>query len=138
VIIGAGISGLSAARHLQANNITDFILLDLEKEAGGNAKSGANEISAFPWGAHYVPIPNNNLTEYIDFLSACGIVKNIGEDKIPEYKEEYLCFDPEERLFINGRWQDGLIPHFGVPDAELVQIELFLKKSEYLPVCNWC
>ncbi|MGG9960149.1 NAD(P)-binding protein [Ferruginibacter sp. SUN106] len=128
VIIGAGISGLSAARHLQANNISDFILLDLEKEAGGNAKSGANEISAFPWGAHYVPIPNNNLTEYIDFLSACGIVKSIGEDKIPQYKEEYLCFDPEERLFINGRWQDGLIPHFGVPDAELAQIDMFLKK----------
>lgn len=128
VIIGAGISGLSAARYLHANAINDFIILDLEKEVGGNAKNGSNEISAFPWGAHYVPVPNNELTAYIDFLSECGIVKKIDENNIPEYKEEYLCFDPEERLFINGKWQDGLIPHFGVPDAELSQIEQFLKR----------
>ncbi|MGC4100236.1 hypothetical protein [Ferruginibacter sp.] len=29
VIIGGGISGLSAARHLSSNDLTDFILLDL-------------------------------------------------------------------------------------------------------------
>jgi phytoene dehydrogenase-like protein len=130
VIVGGGISGLSAARHLAANGITDFILLDLEQEVGGNAKSGANEISAFPWGAHYVPIPNNNLKEYISFLSDCGVVKNIDENKIPEYQEEYLCFEPEERLFINGQWQDGLIPHFGVPEKDARQIDLFLKKMQ--------
>ncbi|MGC4100235.1 FAD-dependent oxidoreductase [Ferruginibacter sp.] len=99
-----------------------------EKEVGGNAKSGANEISAFPWGAHYVPIPNNDLTAYIDFLDECGIIKSRGENNLPEYKEEYLCFDPEERLFINGRWQDGLVPHFGLPAKDIAQIDTFLKQ----------
>ena len=128
VIIGGGISGLAAARQLLLDNISDFILLDLEKEVGGNAKSGSNEISAFPWGAHYVPIPNNNLTEYIDFLNECGVIKNMDDNKLPTYKEEYLCFDPEERLFINGRWQDGLVPHFGLPANDVAQIDQFLKK----------
>jgi len=128
VIIGGGISGLSAARHLLQHGITDFILLDLEKEVGGNAKSDSNEVSAFPWGAHYIPIPNNNLTEYISFLNECGIIKTIDDSKIPEYKEEYLCFDPEERLFINGRWQEGLIPHFGLSAQDIAQMDLFLKQ----------
>lgn len=132
VIIGGGVSGLSAARYLQANGIKDFILLDLEKEVGGNAKSGANEISAFPWGAHYVPVPNNDLTEYISFLDECGIIKSFGENNLPEYEEANLCFDPEERLFINGRWQDGLVPNFGLPAEDIRQINLFLKKMNEL------
>ena len=40
VIVGAGISGLSAGRALHQNDISDFLLLDLESEAGGNARSG--------------------------------------------------------------------------------------------------
>ncbi len=128
VIIGGGISGLSAARCLLANGLSDFIVLDLENEVGGNARNGANEISAFPWGAHYVPIPNNELTAYIDFLDECGVIKGFGENNVPEYKEEYLCSDPEERLFINGRWQDGLVPNFGLPAADTKQTEMFFKK----------
>jgi len=52
LIIGAGVSGLSAARHLRRKGITDFIIIDLEKKSGGNATSGKNQYSAFPWGAH--------------------------------------------------------------------------------------
>lgn len=128
VIVGGGVSGLSAARYLHANAVTDFFLLELENEAGGNARSGKNAVSAFPWGAHYVPLPNNNLTAYIDFLKDCGVVKSMGENALPEYSEAYLCFDPEERLFINGQWQDGLIPHFGVPEKDTNQISSFLNK----------
>src|SRR6478736_1126540 len=39
VIVGGGISGLSAARHLLKNNHTEFIILELEKESGGNSSS---------------------------------------------------------------------------------------------------
>lgn len=128
VIIGGGISGLSAARHLVKKGVEDFILLELENEVGGNAKSGINDISAFPWGAHYVPIPNNDLDAYLEFLKECDVIKAVDEKGLPVFNDAFLCFDPEERLFINGKWQDGLVPHFGLPDKDLQQITAFMKR----------
>lgn len=127
VIIGGGVSGLSAARWLKRNNIEDFLLLDLDRRAGGNAGWGENHISSFPWGAHYIPTPNNDLTEYLAFLQDCKVIKSVNNDGFPEYNDEYLCFDPQERLYINGRWQEGLVPNYGVPPDQLKQIDNFLQ-----------
>lgn len=125
IIIGSGISGLSAARYLYNNGITDIKLLELEKYIGGNAASGKNDIGKFPLGAHYVPVPNNNLTDYLSFLEKAKVITGY-KDNLPIYNEEYLCFHPEERLYINGHWQDGLIPSFGVPKNDTEQINNFL------------
>jgi len=57
VIVGAGIAGLSAAWRFRKSGFDDFELVELEGAAGGNARWGENEVSAFPWGAHYVPLP---------------------------------------------------------------------------------
>lgn len=126
VIVGAGVSGLSAAYHLQKAGITDFFVLDLEEKAGGNAACGSNSTSAYPWGAHYVPVPNNSLTDYLRFLEECKVITGYNENGLPVYNELFLCFDPEERLYINGQWQEGLVPQFGVPTEERKQIERFL------------
>ncbi|HYH15242.1 MAG TPA: FAD-dependent oxidoreductase [Flavisolibacter sp.] len=126
VIVGGGVSGLSAARFLQKQGVKDFLLLDLEENVGGNAASGNNVVSAFPWGAHYIPIPNNSLQEYQDFLTEVGVITGRNQQGLPIYNEYHLCFDPQERLYINGRWQEGLIPHLGVPEADQKQIERFL------------
>lgn len=131
VIIGAGISGLSAAWHLQKKGFNNFVLLDLEDHAGGNASNGGNDISKFPLGAHYVPIPNNNLTEYLDFLKECGVVEGYDAEGLPIYNEYHICREPEERLYINGKWQEGLIPSFGVPEADLKEIKSFLNYMDY-------
>lgn len=130
VIVGGGISGLSAARWLRNLGIKDMVLLELEDQVGGNAHHGKNELSAYPWGAHYIPVPNNDLAEYLTFLSECDVIVNTDASGLPVYKELSLCFDPQERLYINGRWQEGLIPRFGVPTAEMKQIELFLQRME--------
>jgi protoporphyrinogen oxidase len=126
VIIGAGISGLSAGYHLKKQGISNFVLLELDKQIGGNAANHANAISSFPLGAHYVPIPNNNLTDYLDFLKKADVITDFNANGLPVYNEAYLCFDPEERLYINGRWQEGLIPHYGVPKEDQDQIHRFL------------
>lgn len=126
VIIGAGISGLSAARHLKLQGLNNFVVLELDQHIGGNAANRTNSISAFPLGAHYVPIPNNDLTEYLDFLKTADVIAGFDADGLPVYNEAYLCFDPEERLYINGRWQEGLIPHYGVPKQDREQIDRFL------------
>ncbi|MEI6945896.1 NAD(P)-binding protein [Paraflavisolibacter sp. H34] len=127
VIIGGGISGLSAARRLHQSGLEDFMVLDLESVLGGNAAQGANRISAYPWGAHYVPTPNNDLHEYLQFLEESGVITGRNEQGLPVYNEYYLCFDPQERLYLNGQWQDSLVPHFGVPPEEKAQIDRFFR-----------
>jgi len=127
LIIGGGISGLSAARWLNRQGHTDFKLLELEDHAGGNAHFGTNPVSSYPFGAHYITIVNNEDVQLIDFLHENNVITHFDEHNLPFYNEYYLCFDPEERLLINGHWQDGLVPDFGVPANERKQIERFFK-----------
>ena len=93
VIVGGGVSGLSAARFLQRNRIHDFVLLDLEAKTGGNATSGSNAVSSYPLGAHYVPLPNNTLTEYQDFLTEAGVIIGRNIEGLLNYNDYHLCFD---------------------------------------------
>jgi hypothetical protein len=87
-------------------------------------------VSAYPWGAHYIPIPNNDLAEYLAFLQECNVITGYNEMGLPVYNEYHLCFAPEERLYINGIWQHGLVPHTGVPNDEQQQINRFLQQME--------
>ena len=130
VIVGGGISGLSAARWLHKHGVNDLCILDLEDHAGGNASCGSNAVSGYPWGAHYVPIPNNELTEYLAFLEESGVITERNERGLPVYDEYMLCFDPQERLYINGRWQDGLVPGLGLPAEDREEIARFLQEME--------
>lgn len=123
VIVGGGASGLAAARYLSKSG-TDSMLIELEQRTGGNAQSGSNEVSAYPLGAHYLPLPSLNDAELLHFLEESGAITGYQNGK-PVYNDYYLCFDPKERLFIHGHWQDGLVPHSGVPSADLDQLHRF-------------
>ena len=57
VIVGGGIAGLSAARKLAHTNLS-FVLLELESGVGGTSIGGQSDLVAYPWGAHYVPVPH--------------------------------------------------------------------------------
>ncbi|HEY9008744.1 MAG TPA: FAD/NAD(P)-binding protein [Ohtaekwangia sp.] len=124
VIVGGGVAGLSAARYLKrATN--DFILLELGDDTGGNSIGGSNAAGAYPWGAHYLPLPGNNDPELMAFLQDAQVITGY-ENDLPVYNEYYLCFDPKERLYINHYWQDGIIPHEGIGIKDREQIERFL------------
>lgn len=131
LIVGAGITGMSAGRWLKNNGETDFKILELENHAGGNSHSGKNQVSTYPLGAHYITIANNDDRLLIDFLREVNVITHF-ENGIPFYNEYYLTFDPEERLLINGEWQEGLIPDFGVPLADKQEIKRFLTEVEQL------
>ncbi len=68
LIVGGGISGLSACRFLNQNNQEDYLLLEMENHLGGNSSNGENKFSKFPLGAHYLPLPNKENTE----IPFCG------------------------------------------------------------------
>jgi glycine/D-amino acid oxidase-like deaminating enzyme len=107
VIVGGGIAGLSAAWQLDRRGFRDFVLLELERETGGNARGGENAVSRYPWAAHYVPVPGPRATLARELFRELGVLTDAGWD------ERTLCFAPQERLFVQGEWQPGL-------EAELV------------------
>src|SRR5690606_33839435 len=124
LIAGGGITGLSAMRWLRMHGLDDALLLEMDNRPGGNSVYGSNEVSAYPWAAHYLPVPDAANAELLDFLRAIGTIK--GEEKgLPVYNEYHICHDPEERLFINGHWQEGIVPAYGIGEADRQEIERF-------------
>ncbi len=108
VVVGAGIAGLSAAWKLARSGFRDFAVLELEPEAGGNARSGRNDVSAYPWGAHYLPVPGAEATAVRELVEEMGLVEGYGPDGTPRYDPRHLCHAPQERRFTGGRWLAGL------------------------------
>jgi hypothetical protein len=129
VIVGGGIAGLSAAWKLQKSGVDDFLLLELEKQVGGNAASGANAVSAYPWGAHYVPLLTQEATAAQELFADLKIITG-RENEMPVYDDYFLCSDPHERLYMYGFWQDGMVPELGVPEADQAQYRTFSDAME--------
>lgn len=125
LIAGAGIAGLAAARQLQRQGLEDFLVLDLESQAGGNSTSGSNRISAYPWGAHYVPLPGRDCHEVLAFFEEIGLIQGHDAAGRPIYDELALCHDPHERLFIHGQWENGLLPLTGLTPREREEFAAF-------------
>jgi monoamine oxidase len=123
-IAGGGIAGLSAGWTLAEAGYQDFRLLELEDETGGNARGGRNPVSAYPLGAHYLPVPNQEAKALRHLLTRLGIVTGEKEGR-PVYDPYQLCADLQERLFHQGRWQEGLIPRGGLTDADRADFAAF-------------
>ena len=117
LVVGAGISGLAAARELIRAGIADVQVLDLEDEAGGNSRGHAIAGMGCPLGAHYLPLPGERAVEVIALLEELGVRRT--EQGVAVYDEEMLCHSPQERLYIAGYWRDGLLPPLdALPDGE--------------------
>lgn len=124
-MVGGGVAGLSAARALVRQGISDLRVLDLEDRPGGNARSGSNAVGAFPLGAHYLPVPDASDTDLIDLLRENGVITGLDASGLPIYAEEHLCGDPHERLFHRGQWRSGLRPRSGLSREEEQQFVRF-------------
>ena len=123
-ILGGGVAGLAAAWTLAEAGYRDFRLLELEDRSGGNARSGRNAISAYPLGAHYLPIPNREAVGVRHLLGRLGIITGWQGGK-PVFDPYQLVADPGERLLRLGRWQEGLVPTLALDRADREQIEGF-------------
>lgn len=117
VIVGGGIAGLSAAWRLQKRGFHDFVLLEMNGEAGGNARSGNNEVSAYPWAAHYVPVPGPKAVYVRELFEELGVLRD------GVWDERTLCFSPQERLFLYGKWQEGIEPSIGLTRRDREQFQ---------------
>jgi hypothetical protein len=135
VIVGGGVSGLAAAWRLKNSGVHDFVVLELEATPGGTAQSGRSDISAYPWGAHYIPVPLAENTTLVSLLRDMGVVEGRDAAGEPVIGEQFLCRDPQERLFYKGRWYEGLYLYAGATDTDLAQFDSF--QAEMQRWANW-
>jgi hypothetical protein len=132
VIVGGGVAGLSAARRLLQAGIEDFVLLELEQDAGGTSRSGSSKLVSYPWGAHYLPAPMKENSELVSLLDEMGILEGKDKDGEPIVAEQFLCRDPEERVFFKGKWYEGLYLRAGATADDLAQLDAFHKEVKKL------
>jgi hypothetical protein len=125
VIVGGGVAGLSAARRLLRAGLGDFVLLELEATPGGNARAGASPATPYPWGAHYLPLPGPEARAVRALLGDLGVIERVDARGRAVYDERHLCHAPQERLYIHGRWQEGLFPTTGATEDDLAQLAAF-------------
>ncbi|MBK7543719.1 MAG: NAD(P)-binding protein [Candidatus Competibacteraceae bacterium] len=125
IIVGGGIAGLSAGWKLLKSGCSDFLILELEPAVGGNARWGQNAISAYPWGAHYLPFPTEESRAARELLADFGVLLGDPFAPAPSYDERYINFAPQERLYAHGVWHESLWPQIGVRRRDLDQYHRF-------------
>jgi NAD(P)-binding Rossmann-like domain len=114
LIVGGGVAGLSAARACVGAQ-REFALMELEDQLGGNARghlmrAGSMSVPC-PLGAHYLPVPNDHAHHTQDWLIDLGLAeRSAARFQLNRQGLRHLCHSPQERLFINGGWQEGLLP----------------------------
>jgi hypothetical protein len=131
VIVGGGIAGLSAAWRLKRKGFEDFALLELEAKLGGTSRSDSSGSFQYPWGAHYITTPLSTNKDLIEFLIEMGVVQKVSNDGTPIVAEEYLCREPEERIFVDGHWHEGLFPQAIANEDDLNQYAAFNEQIQY-------
>lgn len=112
-IVGSGIAGLTCAWRLAREGHRRFALLT-GPEPHGNAASGATTIGAerlrYPTGAHYLPLPSRESTHVRTMLADFGVIVDGADRDAPTFDERVVVHAPDERLYRDGRWVEGLVP----------------------------
>ncbi|MBI1916263.1 MAG: FAD-dependent oxidoreductase [Planctomycetes bacterium] len=127
VIVGGGIAGLSAAWRLLLAGFDDFVLLELEPRPGGTSGSGASDVSAYPWGAHYLPVPMRENRALVRLLREMNVIEGEDKDGEPVVGEQYLIRDQKERIFHRDAWHPCEEPylHAGESGEDIAQRKRF-------------
>jgi glycine/D-amino acid oxidase-like deaminating enzyme len=125
LVVGAGVAGLSAAWRLAGAGVKGVRVVELEAEAGGTSRSGRNAVSAYPWGAHYLPAPLEDRGPVVRLLREMGAVTGVDAEGYPTFEESLLIHEPEERFFYRGHWYEGLYLRAGASPEDLAELERF-------------
>ncbi|MET0348871.1 MAG: FAD-dependent oxidoreductase, partial [Rhizobacter sp.] len=93
--------------------IDDVQLLELEDAAGGNSRGHRLAGMGCPLGAHYLPVPADSDRDLLALLESFGLCRHQHGKWV--FDERHLCHSPQERIFYQGHWHEGLLP---VPDDD--------------------
>ncbi|MCB9653708.1 MAG: FAD-dependent oxidoreductase [Deltaproteobacteria bacterium] len=128
LVLGGGVAGLSAARRLVKAGLRDVRVIEAAAAPGGTARSGSSPVTPYPWGAHYLPVPDVGNERLVEFLTEIGLLevpsRSVANEGV-RAREEVLCRDPEERVFAGGRWHRGLFPEAVASASDLAALRRF-------------
>ncbi|MBL0230011.1 MAG: FAD-dependent oxidoreductase [Moraxellaceae bacterium] len=130
VIIGSGIAGLTAAWRLKQQGYDNFVLL-MGGEPFGNASGGTWNGVNYPRGAHYLPLPTLESTHIRELLFDLGVIEAEPFSLQPSYDERATLHAPNERLWVDGVWQDSIMPRPASPQAQ-AQFLQFAQFTQWL------
>jgi monoamine oxidase len=121
LIVGAGVAGLAAAYALRQAGVQDIALLELHGQPGGNSRGHVLAGQACPLGAHYLPVPGPAARELLQWLHEIGLARHaLGRTR---WDERHLAHAPQERLWFDGAWHEGLLPPLAPGSAGLAQAQ---------------
>ncbi|MEW5851189.1 MAG: FAD-dependent oxidoreductase [Myxococcota bacterium] len=132
VIVGGGPSGLSAAWAMRRAGFKDVVVLEAEPRPGGTSASGRSDVTAYPFGAHYLPVPDRTNPALLSLLDEMGALDGVDEHGLPRGAEHMLVREPDERLFMHGYWHQGLLPRAGMSADDARQIGAFQQEVHRL------
>jgi phytoene dehydrogenase-like protein len=130
LVVGAGIAGLACARSLARSGVDDIVVLELEQAPGGNSRGHRLGGSGCPMGAHYLPLPGPHAHEVSELLFELGLLRSVAGRTVPD--ERHLCHSPQERLFFEGVWHEGLLPPAATASRAAEQYRAFAERVEQL------
>jgi protoporphyrinogen oxidase len=130
VIVGGGISGLSAAWRLRGEGFSNFVLCEMESAMGGTSRGGRNGVSAYPWGAHYIPAPTRENPAMVRLLKEFGLVEGQDAKGDPLFQEQALIRAPEDRVFAYGQWWEGLYLKAGATPQDEREYHAFFAEMD--------
>lgn len=102
VIVGAGLSGLTAAWWLERRGLEELAVLEAGSGPGGDARWGRAAGLLHPWGGRHVACPG------LDDIGMRTLLEDLGVIDDGRVGELARVRAPIHRLFRWGRWRRGL------------------------------
>lgn len=99
VIIGAGLTGLTAAYYLEQNGITDYVIFEKEASPGGLCRSVRSKGFTFDYTGHLLHINNRIFHQLLkDLFGSAGLVEHIRNAAIYSH-QRYTGYPYQRNLY---------------------------------------
>ncbi len=125
IIVGAGLSGLSAAWALHRAGVESLLVLERADDIGGVSRGGHIQGHPCPWGAHYVGLPDPDSPVMMNLLSDVGVITDFTADHRPILEPAFRVHKPEVNLFHGRSHSRGFYPWGLASPAELSEFQSF-------------
>ncbi len=128
VILGGGMSGLTTARRLQKDGISNVLIIEKEEQVGGLCRGGEHNGLPYACGAHYSDFPEPHMKAVNEVFEDCGIISGYDNNSWPIIDQKYLLKEDMHQLFTNGKWEPHDYPYRLANDEDEAQLGLFEQK----------